>query len=142
MKVLVDTNVVLDVLLNRSNFYTNSRAVFELAEKKHITGHISASSITDIFYIANKAIKDNEIVYQAIERLAALFFIVPVVESTITDALALRWKDFEDAVQFVVGEGLSVDYIVTRNTQDFSSGNIPAVTPEQFLFFFSHTNEK
>jgi hypothetical protein len=45
----------------------------------------------------------------------------------------LEWSDFEDSVQFVVGEGLSVDYIVTRNTQDFSSGSIPAVTPEQFI---------
>jgi hypothetical protein len=45
----------------------------------------------------------------------------------------LTWNDFEDSVQFTVGEGLSVDYIVTRNTQDFSTGHIPAVTPEQFL---------
>jgi hypothetical protein len=45
----------------------------------------------------------------------------------------LTWDDFEDSVQFTVGEGLSVDYIVTRNTQDFSPGSIPAVTPEQFI---------
>ena len=48
-------------------------------------------------------------------------------------ALDLDWDDFEDSVQFVVGEGLTVDYIITRNTQDFSSGSIPAVTPEQFI---------
>ena len=45
----------------------------------------------------------------------------------------LDWDDFEDSVQFTVGESFSVDYIISRNTQDFSSGTIPAVTPEQFI---------
>ena len=48
-------------------------------------------------------------------------------------ALDMEWSDFEDSVQFVVGEGLAVDYIVTRNTHDFSSGSISAVTPEDFI---------
>jgi len=47
--------------------------------------------------------------------------------------LDLDWDDFEDSVQFVVGEGLAVDYIITRDTQDFSSSSIPTVTPEQFI---------
>jgi predicted nucleic acid-binding protein len=91
MKVLIDTCVVLDVLLNRSPFYTNSRAVFELAEQKRITGCISASSITDIFYIVNKEFKDSEKVYQVIENLDALFLIVPVRKSTITGASVERF---------------------------------------------------
>ena len=60
----------------------------------------------------------------------------------IFQALNLDWDDFEDSVQFTVGEGLSVDYIVTRNTQDFSSGHIPAVTPEQFLLAVIEDNEE
>ena len=56
-----------------------------------------------------------------------------VTDSHIFQALELDWDDFEDSVQFTVGEGLSADYIVTRNTQDFSSSQIPAVTPEQFM---------
>jgi predicted nucleic acid-binding protein len=133
MKVLVDTNVVLDVLLNRSPFSAHSKAIFDFAEQKRIIGYISASAITDIFYITNKKFKDNERVYMLVEKLTSLFLIATVSDITIVNALSLRWNDFEDSVQFVVGEGLSVDYIVTRNTQDFSSGNIPTVTPEQFL---------
>jgi hypothetical protein len=45
----------------------------------------------------------------------------------------LEWGDFEDSVQFIVGEGLSVDYIVTRNVKDFTLSSIEAVTPEQFI---------
>ena len=48
-------------------------------------------------------------------------------------ALDFAWGDFEDSVQFVVGESLSVDYIITRNTKDFSCGSIPAATPEEFI---------
>ena len=59
--------------------------------------------------------------------------VLTVTDEDIYKALDLTWDDFEDSVQFTVGEGLSVDYIVTRNTQDFSSSHIPAVTPEQFL---------
>jgi predicted nucleic acid-binding protein len=133
MKVLIDTNVVLDVLLNRSPFYTNSRAIFELAEQKRIIGYVSASSITDIFYIANKEFKDNEIVYQAIETLDALFLIVPVTQSTITDALALRWKDFEDAVQFAVAKENNIAYIITRNEADFKTSDIVCMSPTSFI---------
>ena len=48
-------------------------------------------------------------------------------------ALDLDWTDFEDSVQFIIGEGLEVDYIVTRNVQDFTTSSIPAVTPDEFL---------
>jgi predicted nucleic acid-binding protein len=133
MKALVDTNVVLDVLLNQIPFSVNSKAIFDLAEDKRITGYISASSITDIFYIANKKIKDREIVYQAIETLDALFLIVPVTKSTITEALALRWKDFEDAVQFIVAKENGIEYIITRNEADYKTSDIPCKSPMDFI---------
>jgi len=56
-----------------------------------------------------------------------------VTDRDIYQALELEWEDFEDSVQFIVGEGLSVDYIVTRNTKDFSFSSIETVTPEQFI---------
>jgi predicted nucleic acid-binding protein len=114
MKVLVDTNVVLDVLLNRSPFYANSRAVFELGEQKRITGYISASSITDIFY----------------------------TETTITDALALRWKDFEDAIQFTVAKENDIAYIITRNETDFETSYIPCMSPSDFIIQRASSKEQ
>jgi len=56
MNVLIDTNVVLDVLLNNSGFFVNSKKIIDFAEQKRITGYISASAITDIFYIARKEV--------------------------------------------------------------------------------------
>ncbi|MDR2094462.1 MAG: PIN domain-containing protein [Treponema sp.] len=90
MKVLVDTNVILDVLLKRDGLYAESFAVFQMVEQRTITGCVSSSAITDIFYLVHKAQKNIDIVYQAVEDMAAIFTIVPVFESTITSALALR----------------------------------------------------
>ena len=131
-KVLIDTNVALDILLNRSPFYANSVDVFVLAEQKIITGYVSAASVTDIFYIACKDIGKKD-THNAIKHLLHVFQPAAVIGDNIFKALDLDWGDFEDAVQFVVGESHSVDYIVTRNTRDFSFGSIPAVTPQQFI---------
>jgi predicted nucleic acid-binding protein len=155
MTLLIDTNVVLDALLNNTEFIANSKELFYLAEQKRFIGYISASAVTDIFYISQKklgkktareAISNPRVAVlvrylsqgtsypsQTIRHTLSIYYPATVTDEDIYKALDLTWDDFEDSVQFVVGEGLSVDYIVTRNTQDFSSGNIPAVTPEQFL---------
>jgi len=132
MTVLIDTNVVLDVLLNNAGFVDGSRALIDLAEQKRFTGYISASAVTDIFYISQKKL-GKKAAREAIKELLYIYYPATVTDTDIYKALDLTWDDFEDSVQFTVGEGLCADYIVTRNTQDFSSGNIPAVTPEQFM---------
>ena len=142
MKIIVDINVVLDVLLKRPSFYQDSFAVFRLIDQERLIGCISASVITDIFYIANKEIKDVETVYQAIENLAGIFSVVPVCESTIASALALRWKDFEDAVQFITAKESNVEYIITRNKADYVTSDIPCISPTEFIAYFKEKEEK
>jgi predicted nucleic acid-binding protein len=132
MRVLIDTNVALDILLNNAVFYANSMAVYVHAEQKYLTGYISASAVTDIYYIAKKSL-GKTIAREAIKKMLQVFQPATVTDNDIFKALELEWSDFEDSVQYLVGENLSVGYIVTRNTQDFISGNIPAVTPEQFI---------
>ena len=136
MKVLIDTNVVLDVLINNAVFFAHSKKIFDLAEQKRITGFISASAITDIFYIAQRKL-GKKAVKEAIKKVLKVFSPATVTDSHIYQALDLEWDDFEDSVQYIVGEDLSIDYIVTRNTQDFVPGSIPAVTPEQFIKFIT-----
>jgi predicted nucleic acid-binding protein len=132
MEVLIDTNVALDVILNNAGFVANSRVILEFAEQKRFTGYISASAITDIFYISQKRF-GKKTARETINHLLHVFYPATVTDDNIYQALDLEWEDFEDSVQYIVGEGLSVDYIVTRNTQDFASGSINAITPEQFI---------
>jgi len=131
MKVMIDTNVALDIVLNRQN-YDDSFAVFDFAEKGVLSGYISASAITDIFYIAEKALGKKP-TKEAVKDILRVFKPATVTDSNIYRALDLDWGDFEDSVQYVVGESFLADYIITRNTQDFTSGSIPSVTPEKFI---------
>ena len=132
MTVLIDTNVALDALLNNAGFVDKSKELFDLADEKRFIGYVSASAVTDIFYISQKKLGKKG-AKEAIKRLLRIYCPATVTDKDIYRALDLTWDDFEDSVQFTVGEGLSADYIVTRNTQDFSSGHIPTVTPEQFI---------
>jgi predicted nucleic acid-binding protein len=140
MKILVDTNVILDVLLQRHDFYDNSCAVFKLVEQRQIDGGISASAFTDIFYLVNKEIKNVETVYAIADTLTAIFTITPVFDETIKVALGLRWKDFEDAVQYTVARENNFDCIITRNIDDYETPAIPCYRPTDFLSFFQASN--
>jgi predicted nucleic acid-binding protein len=134
MTVLIDTNVALDYLLHRQD-YDNAMDIFDLAEKQIITGYISASAITDIFFLA-KSYLGKKPTKEALKALLQVFHPATVTDNDIYRALSLDWDDFEDSVQFVVGDSFSADYIVTRNTTDYSSSTISAITPEQFILLF------
>jgi predicted nucleic acid-binding protein len=132
MIVLLDTNVVLDILLNRSPWYTEAALIFGLSEKNLITSFVSASAITDIFYLTEKE-HGKQTARDSLKRLLRVFNPATVTDTNIRHALELEWDDFEDSVQFAVGESLSVDFIITRNPQDFSSSAIVVLTPAQFI---------
>jgi len=140
MKVLIDTNIALNKLLNQSAFFVGSNAIFRLAEAGQIVGYISASAITDIYYIARKSLGKTA-AREAIKKMLLVFRPAAVTDNDIFKALELEWADFEDSVQFAVGESLAVDYIITRNIGDFSSGDIPVVTPEQFIQAITSADE-
>jgi predicted nucleic acid-binding protein len=132
MIVLLDTNVVLDILLNRQPWYNEAALIFGLSEKKLINCFISASSITDIFYLAQKE-HGKQATRDSIKGLLQVFNPAAVTDTNIYRALELEWDDFEDSVQFAVGESLSADFIVTRNVKDFASLAIAVLTPAQFI---------
>jgi len=133
MKVLIDTNVILDFLLRREPYYVNAAKINILSEKEFICGYISASAVTDIFYVAKRELKNKDTVLALIKNILKTTHIVAVRESSIYEALDLEWSDFEDSVQYTAGQSISVNYIITRNPKDFASGYIETVTPEEFL---------
>jgi len=141
MKVLIDTNVVLDVLLKRSPFYKDSLTVYQLSDIGHISGVLSAISITNAFYTLRKEGKRAVAVYQDMDDINGIFTVAPITQTTFTEALALRWKDFEDAVQYVSAKESSVDFIITRNKADYKSSDIPCMTPTEFIAFLKEKEE-
>jgi len=132
MTILIDTNVTLDILLNRQPWYTNAALIFGLTQQALIKSYISASSVTDIFYITQKE-HGKKTAQETIKHLLQVFHPATVTDGNIFQALELEWDDFEDSLQFAVGKTILADFIVTRNTQDFVTSSISAVTPEQFI---------
>ena len=135
MKVLVDTNVVVDVLLKQEPFYRDSFVIFRLADNGNIDGILAAVSMTNVFYLLRKAKKDSAEVYRCLDDLTAIFTVAPVTETIVADALALRWKDFEDAIQFVTAQENGTDFIITRNLDDYKASDIPCMSPAEFIAY-------
>ncbi|MCL2171040.1 MAG: PIN domain-containing protein [Defluviitaleaceae bacterium] len=133
MKVLIDTNVALDAILMRMPHYENSRKVIGLSESKNIQCFISAAAVTDIFYIANKALKNKRTTLERLKALLDAVSIVAVTGNTIKAAIDLDWDDFEDAVQYSSAEELFADCIVTRNPKDFQESQIMVLPPNEFV---------
>ncbi|MCL2186968.1 MAG: PIN domain-containing protein [Treponema sp.] len=132
MTVLLDTNVVLDILLNRQPWYTEAALIFSLSKHKLIKSYISVSSVTDVFYLTQKE-NGKPFAKNSVKRLLKVINPASVTDKDIYKALDMDWEDFEDSVQCIVGENLCVDYIITRNNKDFSLSPIKALTPKQFL---------
>ena len=132
MKILVDANIALDVLLKRHPFYITGTQILGLS-KGGIDLFISATTITDIYYIVQKILKDQNATMCLLKNLLESVQIASVNDSEIRRAIVLGWDDFEDAVQYATGENIAVDYLVTRNTTDYNSVAFPVVTPDELL---------
>ena len=133
MTVLLDTNIVLDVLLKREQFLEKSALVLLLSEKKLIDGYVTASSITDIFFLTNATYRDKQKSMELLKNLLKTVSIASVTEEEIYQAVGLNWNDFEDAVQYSAGESIQADYIISRDLKGFTDSAIPAVLPADFL---------
>lgn len=133
MKILIDTNVVLDVLLKREPFCQKSAEVMNLSARKDIEEYVSASAITDIYYIAYRALRDKALVRNLIERLLKIVSVADVTQDEIIKALELEWNDFEDSVQYSVALLGEMEGLVTRNPNDYRAAEIPIWSPEQLI---------
>jgi len=138
MKLLIDTNVVLDVLLRREPFSKTAAEVINLTQRDDVREYVSASAITDIYYIANKQMKDRDAVRDLLKRLLMVVSVAAVSEREIQNALNLAWGDFEDSVQYSVALLNEMDGIVTRNPSDYQEANMRIWLPEQALELFAN----
>ena len=134
MHVLIDTNVVLDVLLDRTLFVHDAAAILTIPEPV-VYKYISASAITDIYYVAYKELHDKQKVKDIIKRLLSVVRIADVSEENILFALESDWNDFEDSVQNAVAESHNFDAIITRNSADFKNSKLNIFPPKDFLQF-------
>ncbi len=132
MRVLVDTNVVLDVLLARRPFVAASAEVFGLVERSRLEGLLCATTITTIDYLLTQAMP-RPAARQAVQKLMALFEIAPVNRTVLEEAIRSKVTDFEDAVLEQAGRLAGADVIVTRNQTDFRHASLKILGPDELL---------
>lgn len=132
MKVLIDTNIILDLLCDRKEFSGDASRLFKLCEVKKLQGVVSALSIPNIVYIMRKEL-DGEKIREIIGRLSMIFTIADLKAADIEKAAALPMNDFEDALQSVCATRVKADYIVTRNLKDFANSKVIAIKPSELL---------
>lgn len=135
MRVLFDTNVIVDVLQKREPHFENSYRVFQMAAKEDsdITGLVAASILTDIYYVIRPSLGSKAAAREAIRQLTELLMVCDTQAVDAAEALDLPMEDFEDAIVAAVGKREKADVIVTRNTKDFAQSPVPAITPDEFL---------
>lgn len=131
MKLLIDTNIFLDVLLKREPYYEASRHVLMLCEEKKIYGFLTASSVTDLFYLVRRLLHSTEEAYKALGCVLDIAKVLNVTNEDVLKAYLIRARDFEDCLQAVCAKANGCDGIVTRNQKDFASFEIALYTPEK-----------
>jgi predicted nucleic acid-binding protein len=131
MRVMLDTNIIIDVLSKRDPFYNASAKVWGAVETGKIEGYIAAHSVTTIFYILSRHLSKEKALF-AIGDLMEVFSIAEVNQSVLMRSLALGWDDFKDAVQICAATHSEIDFFITRDTSIVSTNLLTVIQPEDF----------
>lgn len=132
MKLLIDTNVLLDVLMNREEFVKASSLIWKLCETRQAEGYVSALTFANMVYVMRKE-PDPEKILKVLRSLNLIFEFTELTPADLMHAGEIQWDDFEDALQSVTAERIHADYIITRNIKDFRNSRVPAYTPAELL---------
>lgn len=128
--VLFDLNIILDVLQARPLFYEDSSRLMAHAETGRVQGWVAAHSITTLHYLIAKD-QSPQHANMLITSLLQFLRVAPVEQSTLEQALALGYRDFEDAVQMICALQVRADYLVTRNPKDFQPAPVAVLQPTE-----------
>ncbi len=133
MKILVDTNVILDMLAKREPFFASAAKVVLLSAQEKIEAYITSNIVTDIYYIARRHyMRENE-ARDILYKLLRIIGVLDVGHRDCLKALELPMEDYEDALLAVCAKRVNADYIVTRDIDHFRSSPVPSISPDDFL---------
>lgn len=133
MKILfIDSDVLLDVILNRAPHYSSSTKILALADRPDFLCGTTVHALLNVHYVTKKHI-GLESANQAIKLLFKKLDIITENKAIVGQAISSEFLDFEDAVQHFAAVNAKADAIITRNIKDYKHAIIPVLTPEQFL---------
>jgi predicted nucleic acid-binding protein len=130
--VFVDTNIVIDLLQKRDEFYKEAQELFTLADRKKVKLYISALTFANTYYILSRFYSSDE-AKKILSKFKVLVEVLPTTDKIIELALASDFKDFEDAIQFYTALENNSEAIITRNKKDFKNNLIPVFSAKEYL---------
>jgi len=133
VRVLIDTNILLDFLLQREPFYQDAELLFQAIDSGAVSGYVTATTLTDIFYIARRHTRSVEKARQAVLEIMVVMEICAVNRAVLESAFDSGLADFEDAIQISCAVSQGVGIILTRDTQGFLNSSVPVSSVQEFL---------
>ena len=133
MRVLLDTNVIIDAFASREPWNVTAEKIILLVSQEKLEAIICASSVTDIYYICNKIFHDEIKTREVIKTLFNIFNVTDVKKKDLQEALNLAVADYEDALICACAKRTNSQFIITRNIKDFENSPVPSIGPQEFL---------
>lgn len=132
MRILFDTNVIVDVFLERGPFFRPAARLFEAVERERLEGLLGATTVTTVHYLVAKG-SGQVNAHESIGELLRLFEVAAVNRAVLQQAAASEFSDFEDAVLHEAGRRSAADGLVTRDKDDFSAATLAVYTPNELV---------
>ncbi len=131
-KILVDTNIVIDLLAKRDKFLIEAQELFTLSDRKKVKLYVSSLTFANTHYILSQSLKiENS--RKILRRFKVLVEVLPMDDKIIDLSLDSEFKYFEDAIQYYTALENNLELILTRNLKDFKLSKIPVLTAKDYL---------
>lgn len=130
-KIFVDTNIVLDLLEKREDYFQEAQKLYTLADQNKLKLFVSALTVANVHYLLYKNLKMEA--RKAVSKFKVLVEVLPIYDKILELSLASDFSDFEDAIQYYTAIENGMDVIITRNKKDFKNINLPVLTAKEFL---------
>ncbi|HBC87763.1 MAG TPA: hypothetical protein DCZ94_12480 [Lentisphaeria bacterium] len=132
MRILVDTDILIDVALDRKPFSNDASLLLDKLEMKQADGFIAWHSLSNLYYICSSSIQDRKL-KEYIKELLMFLSVSATTSKDASYALGLNVGDFEDALQISAAISCKAEFIVTRNIRDFKHSPVPACLPGEII---------
>jgi len=131
-RLLVDTNIVLDLLAERKEFVLEAQQLFTLSDRKEVKLYVSSLTFANTFYILSQKLKLSN-TRKILRKFKVLVEVLPMDDKIIDLSLESDFKDFEDAIQYHTAIENEINIIITRNLKDFKTSKIPVLTAKDYI---------
>ena len=131
-KILVDTNIVIDLLAKREKFLLETQELFTLSDRKKIRLYVSSLTLANTYYVLSQSLKIKD-TRKIIRKFKVLVEVLPMDDKIIDLSLDSEFKDFEDAIQYYTALDNNLEFILTRNLKNFKMSKIPVFTAKDYI---------